>query len=127
MCKSMIRKYGVVLLGCILSLLCIQCSGSSASPVEIVGTWATSDEHYTGETIEIAADTIIMSSKSQGVFVYTIEKVTSEKGHLHNSTLYTITYTDQSGEKNLLNLIYIPEDGGTLLFKSEREVVWKRI
>ena len=127
MCKIMIKRYAVVFAGYILLLLCMQCTWSSTSPVEIVGIWATSDEHYTGETIEIAADTIIMSSKSQGVFVYTIEKVTSEKGHLHNSTLYTITYTDQSGEKNLLNLIYIPEDGGTLLFKSEREVVWKRI
>lgn len=127
MCKSMIKRYLVVLIGCILSVLCMQCTGSSTSPVEIVGTWATSDEHYTSETIEIAADTIIMSSRSQGVFVYTIDKVTSEKGHLHNSTLYTITYTDQSGEKNLLNLIYMPEDGGALLFKSEQDVVWKRI
>lgn len=127
MCKSMIRKYGVVLLGCILSLLCMQCTGSSTSPVEITGTWATSDEHYTGETIEIASDKIVMSSESQGVFLYSIDTVRSQKDHLNNNTLYTITYTDQSGEKNLLNLIYIPEDGGALLFKSEQEVVWKRI
>ena len=92
-----------------------------------MGTWATSDVHYAGETIEFTAQRIIMSSGSQGEFEYRIGKVTSEKGHLYNSTLFTFYYTDQSGEKNLLNLIYTPEDGGTLLFKSEQDIVWKRI
>ena len=127
MCKIMIKRYAVVFAGYILLLLCMQCAWSSTSPVEIVGIWATSDEHYTGETIEIASDKIVMSSESQGVFLYTIDTVRFKKDHLNNNILYTIIYTDQSGEKNLLNLIYIPEDGGTLLFKSEREVVWKRI
>lgn len=117
----------VVLIICVPSVLCMQCSSSSTPPVEIVGVWTTLDENYAGESIEFTSGMIIMNSGSRGVFEYTIDKVKSGKGHLYKSTLYTLYYTDQSGEKNLLNLIYTPEDGGTLMFKSEQDIFWKRI
>ena len=117
----------VVLIICVTSVLCMQCSNSSTPPVEIAGVWTSLDENYAGESIEITSGMIIMSSVSRGVFKYTIDKVKSGEGHLYNSTLYTVYYIDKSGGKNLLNLIYTPEDGGTLMFKSEQDIFWKRI
>ena len=124
---SMTKTYVSVLAVIISSILCMQCSNSSTPPMEIVGVWTTPDENYAGESIEFTSGMIIMNSVSRGVFEYTIDKVKSKEGHLYNSTLYTVYYTDQSGEKNLLNLIYTPEEGGTLMFKSEQDIFWKRI
>ena len=124
--KTKYNALGVIVIS-ISCILFMQCSSSSTSPLEIVGVWTTVNEDYAGETIEFTSETITMSSAGQGVFEYTIDKVTSEKGPVSGSTLYTFHYTDKAGNRNLFSFIYTSGDGGTLMFKSEQDVLWKRM
>ncbi|MBN2297865.1 MAG: hypothetical protein JXM72_04700 [Deltaproteobacteria bacterium] len=124
--KTKNNALGIIVIS-ISCILFMQCSSSSTSPLETVGLWTTINEDYAGETIEFTPETITMSSASQRVLEYTIDKVTSEKGPVSDSTLYTFHYTDKAGNRNLFNLIYTSEDGGTLMFKSEQDILWKRM
>lgn len=108
----------------VLGLL-TSCSKSSNAPGEIIGIWKTQDRGSEGVSVEFRHDRIIISS-DLGVMEDIITQVKSQKGHLHNTTLYSIYYSDQGGEKNLMNILYSPEDGGSLRFKSEQDTIWKR-
>jgi hypothetical protein len=107
------------------SVLVLGCSSSSTAPKEIQGTWRTGSPESAGVSIEFTPDKIIISSDF-GVVENTITKVKSQKGHLHNSMLYSVYYSDRFRETNLMNVLYSPEDGGVLRFKSEQDVLWKR-
>lgn len=105
--------------------LVLGCSASAGVPQEIQGTWKTVSPESAGVSIEFTPDRVIISSDF-GVMENTVTKVTSRKEHLHNSRLYSIYYADRLKETNLMNILYTPEGGGTLRFKSEQDVVWKR-
>ncbi|HNY64064.1 MAG TPA: hypothetical protein PKM41_01415 [Deltaproteobacteria bacterium] len=105
--------------------LFLGCSSSPEAPKEIQGVWKTLSEESADVAIEFTPEKIIISSET-GVVENTITRVKAEKGHLHNSMLYSIYYSDQFKETNLMNVLYSPEDGGTIRFKSEQDVVWKK-
>jgi hypothetical protein len=105
--------------------LFLGCSSSSTAPREIQGVWKTQAEESADVSIEFTPGKIIISS-DLGVVENTITKVKSEKGHLHNSMLHSIYYSDQFKETNLMNVLYSPEDGGVIRFKSEQDVIWKK-
>jgi hypothetical protein len=101
------------------------CSSGSTTPKELLGVWKTASPESAGVTIEFRPDKVIISS-DLGVAENAITKVKREKGHLHNSTLYSIYYSDRFKETSLMNVLYTPEDGGVIRFKSEQDVLWKK-
>jgi hypothetical protein len=105
--------------------LLLGCSSQPAAPKEIQGVWKTASPESAGVSIEFTPNKIIISSEL-GVVENAITKVKSQKGHLHGSMLYSIFYSDRFKETNLMNVLYSPEDGGVLRFKSEQDVVWKK-
>jgi hypothetical protein len=105
--------------------LVLSCSSDTAAPKEILGVWKTTSPESAGVSIEFTPDKIIISS-DLGVAENAITKVKSQKGHLHGSMLYSIFYSDRFKEANLMNVLYSPEDGGVLRFKSEQDVIWKK-
>ena len=114
-----------VLLVCMVSVLCIQCTAQKTSPPEIIGVWTTDDDYYNDETMEFTLDKFIICS-TYGTYENKISKIESSKGHLYNSTLYSISYVNREEEECLMNFIYSPEDGGTLMLKALQDIVWKR-
>ncbi len=118
------RYIGVILL-CMASVACLGCTGQKTSPSEIIGVWATDHADHEGESMEFTSSRLIMSS-SEDVYENSIVEIKSSKGHLYNTTLYTIRFLDSDGVENLLNVIYSPEDGGTLRLKALQDVLWSR-
>jgi hypothetical protein len=106
-------------------LTALGCSSSSSAPKELQGVWKTASPESAGVSIEFKPDRIIISS-DLGVAENAITKVERRKGHLHNSTLYTIYYSDRFKETNLMNVLYTPGEGGVIRFKSEQDVLWKK-
>ena len=120
------RKTTTGLILIFLSVFIIQCTGSKTLPPDLSGRWTTDDEAFSGEFIEISTGNLVFGSESEGSFNYRIKRVESEKGPIHNSTLFRITCTDESGEENTFSFIFSPEDGGTLRYKSSQDTLWKR-
>lgn len=113
------------LLFTIIVFLVSGCSSDSTAPKQIQGVWKTGSPESAGVSIEFTRDRIIISSEL-GVVENAITKVKSRKGHLHNSMLYSIYYSDRFKETNLMNVLYSPDDGGVIRFKSEQDVLWKK-
>ncbi|HON37627.1 MAG TPA: hypothetical protein PLY57_02525 [Deltaproteobacteria bacterium] len=101
------------------------CNTSSTIPEGLIGVWQTDEEESADVTFDFSRERIVISSGT-GVFEYTVEKVEEDKGHLYQSTLYSIYYLDRDGEINLMHLLYSPEDGGIIRFKSDQDVVWRK-
>lgn len=118
------KAYSFLAVMALIVALFLGCSSSTA-PKEIQGRWTTESPESAGVSIEFTADKIIISS-DLGVVENTITSVKSQKGHLHNSMLYVIYYSDRFKETNLMNVLYSPEGGGVLRFKSEQDVLWKK-
>jgi hypothetical protein len=112
---------------CLFSVIIIQCNSSNFLPPDIAGKWATDNQAYIGEYIDISSRSITFGSSDSESFTYTIKKVKIEKGHLHNSTTFRIFCSDKSGVENLFTLIFTPDGGGTLRQKSSQDTIWRRI
>ncbi len=117
------RQLLVAIITC--AMICAACSARPSVPSEIIGTWKAGDEDSAGVSIEFTSKTIIISS-DLGVIENAITKINSEKGRLPDSTQYSVYYADRNKASNLMSILYSPEDGGTLRFKSEQDMVWKR-
>ncbi len=101
------------------------CNRGSTIPEGLVGVWQTDAEESADVTFDFSRERIVISS-DMGVFEYTVEKVEADKGHMYNTTLYSVYYLDRDGETNLMKLLYSPEEGGTIRFKSEQDKVWRK-
>lgn len=101
------------------------CNRGSTVPEGLVGTWQTDAKESADVTFDFSGERIVISS-DMGVFEYALEKVEAEKGHLYNTTLYSIYYQDRDGETNLMKLLYSPDEGGTIRFKSDQDTVWTK-
>jgi hypothetical protein len=114
----------VLFLGMLLS-----CSGrstvSSTVPNEIIGVWTTQSKESAGVSIEFKEKSVIISS-DLGVVENSVVKVKSEKGSTEDSMLYSIYYSDRGKKTNLMEVVYFPEQGGTIRFKSDPSMAWKR-
>jgi hypothetical protein len=115
------------ILFCLFSVFIVQCNSSKSLPPDIAGTWTTDNQAYKDEYIDISSQFITFGSQDSEGFTYTIKKVKTEKGHLHNSTTYRVFCSDTSGVESLFTLIFTPDGGGTLRQKSSQDTIWKRI
>ncbi|HHO75032.1 MAG TPA: hypothetical protein ENN05_01210 [Deltaproteobacteria bacterium] len=118
-------RYSGVVMVCMMSVLCMQCTAQKTSPSEIIGVWTTQKESLEGISIEFTPEKMIERSFSEA-YEGSITKIESSKGHLYNSTLYSVNYIDSDGEKCLLNVLYSSDDVGTLRLKALQDVEWKR-
>jgi len=98
---------------------------SSTVPGEIVGVWTTQNKESAGVSIEFKEKSVIISS-DLGVVENSVTKVNSEKGAADGSTLYSISYSDRGKKTNLMEVVYLPEQGGAIRFKSDPSMAWKR-
>ncbi|HQG31992.1 MAG TPA: hypothetical protein PLA83_08690 [Deltaproteobacteria bacterium] len=98
---------------------------SSTVPAEIIGVWTTQNQESAGVSIEFKERSVIISS-DLGVVENSVTKVKSEKGAAGGSTLYSISYSDKGGKTNLMEVVYFPEQEGTIRFKSDPSMAWKK-
>lgn len=112
-----------------LSMIClfiVQCTGSGSLPADIAGKWTTTDEKFKGEYIDLSSSAVVFGTDDGSMHIYKVVEVKAEKGPIYRSTLYHIHCTDETGGENLFNIIYTPEEGGTLRHKSSQDVLWKK-
>ncbi len=120
------KIYGAFAVLIFMVLFFIGCSNDpSVLPKDIMGTWKTQSKDSTGVYIEFKERSLIISS-DLGVVENSIVKVKTEKDGAGGFINYSIYYTDRGGKTASMVVIYSPKDGGTLMFKSDPGMIWKR-
>jgi hypothetical protein len=125
-----LKSYRILVAAVLFTGMLLGCSQRSTTesptmPEEIVGVWTTQNKDSAGVSIELRDKSIIISS-DLGVAENGVSSVKMEKGGEDGSTLYTISYSDRGRKTNQMEIIYYQEQGGTIRFRSDPSMAWKR-
>ncbi|MGA8180800.1 MAG: hypothetical protein WB792_12135, partial [Desulfobacterales bacterium] len=85
--------------------------------------WTTSSPGYQDRFIELTKGTLVYGlggDKKNVYIISSLEKNTNEK-----NTIYTISYKN-SEVKFTRSFYYHPEDGGTIQFKHQEHIKWRK-
>lgn len=99
------------------------CQG--ALPSQMIGTWSTQDHRYAGRSLQIGADTILFIADEDNKTPGSIRKVRTKDRD--TSIWVKIEYVDNEQESQTAELVYLPEYGGSLSFKNQPGVVWRKV
>ena len=100
------------------------CVKKAVFPDEMIGTWKRADSKYERTFFELTQDKIIFGTLKGEVNAHTIKKIKKEKVPGTEETLYTVTYVNIEGKEFKFPFFFNPENGGTVRFQNQPEVVW---
>jgi hypothetical protein len=92
-------------------------------PESLVGKWTTSSPGYQDRFIELTKETLVYGlggDKKNVYIISSLKKNTNEK-----NMIYTISYKN-SEVKFTRSFYYHPEDGGTIQFKHQEHIKWRK-
>jgi len=96
-----------------------------AVPSELHGVWKTSHSRYENRFFELTVNTITLGIGDESPQSYPIERF--EKRQEVREIIYSLTYRIPSEDvANALSFYYEPRGGGTIWFKNQRNVEWRR-
>jgi hypothetical protein len=94
-------------------------------PEKLFGKWTTSAPGYQDRFLEITKETLtygLGGDKEDVNFISNIEESLEE-----NNILYTITYKNTDGLEFTRSFYYDPENGGTIQFKHQDHIAWRKM
>ena len=100
------------------------CVKKATFPDELIGRWKRTDSQYKRAFFELTHEKIIFGTLSGDVDAHTIKKINQEKVPDTAETLYTVTYVNIEGKKFKFPFYFDPENGGTVRFQNQPEVIW---
>lgn len=119
-------KRVVLVLTIIFSFFGCQSKDSGTVPGELRGVWKTSTPKYMDCYFTLTEDNIIFTNenfldKMQINSISNIQKIIPGK-----RILYTVNYSDENDLEYELTFYYDPSRGGSIRFKNQQEIEWKK-
>jgi hypothetical protein len=99
-------------------------AGSDTVPATLVGSWETSDPHYTGRYLELTRDSVIVRASANEATGYGVQSVQRRQIAAKWST-YVITAYSETGGQYTLTLEY-REAQQTITLANPANVLWRR-
>lgn len=94
-------------------------------PSTLIGRWTTTDARYADRAFEITPETFYLG-QGDGLFVsYEILRIRLIL-RKHRDPIHSVEYRDESGEETSFQFLVSDEDGGTIRFNNQSEMVWRR-
>jgi hypothetical protein len=119
------QRIFVILLFFILFYGC-QCGKKGTLPDDLIGVWKTSAPQYADRFFEIKKDEIIFGTGEGSLKSNAIINIETEKVRGEETSLYTIQYKDQEGERYTFSFYYDPVKSGVIRFKNQTQIAWTR-
>jgi hypothetical protein len=91
---------------------------------DLIGRWTTSEPKYIDCFLELTKTTFAYGFEENKKNVYVISSV--EKSIEGKHILYTISYKNTDGLKFTRSLYYDPGNGGTIQFKHQEHIEWRK-
>jgi hypothetical protein len=119
-------KYIIVVLSTLSLLFGCQSREPTPIPDELLGVWKTYAPKYKRCFFKITKDTIIFENRDslEGPDVNVIVKIETTKKE--KQILYTIHYKKIKGGKYKFSFHYDMSEGGTIRFKNQQEIEWRK-
>jgi hypothetical protein len=92
-------------------------------PVKLLGKWTTSAPGYQDRFIELTKKTLVYGIGGGNEDVYIITSL--EENPKGKNIIYTINYKN-SEVKYTRSFDYHPKNGGTIQFKHQEQIVWRK-
>jgi hypothetical protein len=92
-------------------------------PANLIGKWTTSAPGYQDRFIELTKETIVYGTGGLTEDMYFISSL--EKNLEGKDSVYTINFKN-SEVKFTRSFYYHPEDGGTIQFKHQEHITWRK-
>ncbi|MHB8411162.1 MAG: hypothetical protein ACYDDI_04355 [Candidatus Acidiferrales bacterium] len=93
-------------------------------PDNLVGVWSTDAPKYSGRSLELTPELLIIKTGPDKKTFYGVLAVDEEPRG--KNTLYTIHYVSDDREVFQLSFFYAPQKRGTIQFEHQPGVVWTR-
>lgn len=100
------------------------CVKKAVFPDGMIGTWKRADSKYERTFLELTQEKIIFGTLEGEVNAHTIKKIKKEKVPGTEEILYTVTYENIEGKEFKFPFYFNPENGGSVRFQNQPEVVW---
>ncbi len=115
---------GVLLLLLVLTAGCDE-PALEEVPTELIGRWTTTDARYAGRAFEITPEVFFLGQGDDLFVSYSILRiriiVSKDRDPVHS-----VEYRDEAGDETSFNFYVSDEEGGTIRFTNQREMVWRR-
>jgi hypothetical protein len=110
----------------VAAILTLSCSKKHRGiPEDLIGKWITSAPGYEDRFIEITKETVVYGLGGDKKDVYFISNLeTNPEG---NKLLYTINFKNKDGLAFTRSFYYDPENGGTIQFKHQKHIEWRKM
>jgi hypothetical protein len=92
-------------------------------PPELIGTWKTTNPLYADRSLEISLESISFVTGGGTEYTGFIDNIESSSDQ--EKTLYTISYL-VAGMRNQVSFYYDTSGGGTIQFKNQQSIAWKK-
>jgi hypothetical protein len=94
------------------------------TPVELIGTWRTSDTRYAGAYMQFTTEYLIIGTIENTTVTYLLTGFVLTEAE--ERTEIKVYYEDVDGYELSMELAYLPQDGGTLVDMHQRSLAWKK-
>jgi hypothetical protein len=121
-CKPIIAVVAI----CAVLLAC-ESKGPVSLPTGMFGVWKTSEPRYEGCFFELRKDKITFANKAfaESFMIHKVSKV-EIKTPITEKLLCTVYYEGTEGQEMQFTFYYDPADGGSIRFKNQADINWKK-
>lgn len=122
--RAVTAKRLVLLIAVAATITGCQPGPGKTVPDNIIGIWKTSHPKYADRYIEIKSDALVFGTGGDTFRRHAIAEV--EVSRQGDSTLYTISYTNQHEQRYRFAFFYDPANNGTMRLKNQQHITWTR-
>ena len=118
------RTRGLVVAGLAVLAACGGDTALEEVPEGMRGTWVTSDTRYADRAFRLEADRVVFYLGDGAVTSHTlvaIDTTVQEEG-----VLYALEYRSAAGHVYRFDLLYGLPPHGTIRFRNQRELIWRK-
>ncbi len=117
------------ILAALVTLVCLfgcRSGKNKTVPDELLGVWKTSGPKHADRFFELKKDVIVFGTGGSSVTANSIFEVEEVREEKEKMVLYTIHYTNEKGGEYIFSFYYDPTNGGTIRFKNQMQIEWKK-
>lgn len=123
--KTIYHRQSLMLLASALLVATLIACSQSQLPIDLVGVWVTEHEHYQQCYLDIDEDSIVFGNEKGATEAGIVRKVTLTQKD--PPRIFDVQYETEDGGVFTLHIVFSSENGGTLWFEHQPQVVWRRL
>lgn len=115
-----------VLAACFLLALVWKHNRPLQVPENLLGRWTSTAPLYQERFFEITRVAIVFATGESTVAEYFFTGIEQGETKRDKEILYSLDCEDLEGMHYNFSFFYLPENGGTIIFKNQKQIIWTK-